>query len=93
MDNERLATENRGLAGRLSELDRVKGSNREFEVNISKLTHDNKYLVDENQKAQEGLRTSSVTLQKLSIENVELKKQLEIKERDLRNFQQRLGEA
>lgn len=28
MDNERLATENRGLAGRLSELDRVKGSNR-----------------------------------------------------------------
>lgn len=28
MDNERLATENRNLSGRLSELDRIKGSNR-----------------------------------------------------------------
>lgn len=69
MENERLSTENRNMLSKVSDFDRVKGSHREFEVNISKLSNDNRYLVEENQKAQEGLRTSSVTLQKLSAEN------------------------
>lgn len=45
-------------------------------MNISKLSNDNRYLAEENQKAQEGLRTSSVTLQKLSSENAELRRQI-----------------
>ena len=93
MDNERLATENRSLLSRVSDFDKVRGSNRELEMNISKLSTDNRFLAEENQKAQEGLRTSSVTLQKLTSENAELRRQIELKDREIRNYQQRVSEA
>ena len=76
MDNERLATENRSLLSRVSDFDKVRGSNKEFQMNISRLSNDNRFLAEENQKAQEGLRTSSVTLQKLSSENAQLRRQI-----------------
>lgn len=62
-------------------------------MNISKLSTDNRFLAEENQKAQEGLRTSSVTLQKLTSENAELRRQIELKDREIRNYQQRVSEA
>ena len=79
MDNERLATENRNLLSRVSDSDKVRVSNKEFELSLSKLSSDNLYLSEENKKAQDGLRTSSVTLQKLSAENAELKRLLDLK--------------
>ena len=92
MDNERLSTENRNLSSRLSETDRLRGTNREFEVTITKITSENRYLVEENLKAQEGLRASTVALHNLSGENAELKRILDAKERDFRNINLKISE-
>lgn len=58
----------REAGGKLADIERLGNSTRELQLTLAKITSENKFLSDENVRAQESLRLSTSNIQKLTQE-------------------------
>jgi uncharacterized small protein (DUF1192 family) len=83
---QQLQVENRDLGGKASDVERLNNSSRDLQLNLSKVSSENKFLAEENMRAQEGLRLSTNQISKLVSDVNEVKHENE-------NLRRRLQET